>query len=152
MNTSEVLLTSLRNDLLNDFEIGECRYRRDQPLTYEPPTLYSEHAIDAAVARGATLDEIAAAIDDFGVKNFDRSRDGTSRKALLRGLDEIAYALWLDGDMEVVGALERRLIELGAYDDRETQLRGIELFAEGELLPVFAAGMEAATHWSEANA
>jgi hypothetical protein len=145
VNTSEVLLTSLRKDLVNDFEIGECRYRRDQPLTYEPPTLYSEHAIDAALAGGATLDEIAAAVHDFGVKSFDRSRDGTSREALLRGLDDIACALWLDGDTEVVGALQRRMTELGAYDDGETQLRGIELFAEGELSPVFAAGIEAAT-------
>lgn len=129
---------------MNHFEIGECRYRRDQ-LTYDLPTLYSGHAIDAAIARGATLDEIAAAVHDFGVKNFDRSRDGTSRKALLRGLDDVACALWIDGDTAVIAALQRRMTELGAYDDGETQLRGIELFAEGELLPVFAAGMEAAT-------
>jgi len=56
IDVREVLLASIRADRVSDLEAGAPLH--DQPYADRRAALIADHAVDAAVARGATLDEL----------------------------------------------------------------------------------------------
>jgi hypothetical protein len=146
VDVREVLLGSLQKDLVTQFDIVEIARRRQ--MTWGPPRLYSVHALDAALARGATLQDAADALKGEFERVFSASapprmpaNEAELRDALIAALDELAYHVAQTGDFAVGTAYWARLAERG-LDGRTSE---IDVFEDRELREVYLAGMATVT-------